>query len=88
MSCEIFLEAFEKNFNIVLTDEDKEKFCEWAKEQAGVGKLDVQSLLASSPGGLPSQLGNIDELDEQDRLAVQDALEILIDVYVGSGLIR
>jgi hypothetical protein len=88
MNCEIFLEAFEKNFDIILTEEDKEQFCEWAKGQARAGKLNVQSLLASSPEGLSSKLSDINKLKEQERLAIQDALEILIDVYLGSNLIE
>jgi hypothetical protein len=88
MNCEVFLEAFEKNFDILLTDEEKQQFCDWVKEQAGTGKLNVQSLLQSSPRGLSSKLSDINKLREQERLAIQDALEILIDVYLGSGLIE
>ena len=87
MSCDVFLDAFEKNFDIILTDEEKEQFCAWAKEQAGLGEFNVQSLLSDSPEGLSSKLSDIHKLRESERLAIHDALEILVDVYVGSSLI-
>jgi hypothetical protein len=87
MDCNVFLEAFEKNFDIALTEEEKQQFCGWVKETAGTGNLNVRSLLKSSPEGLSSKFGDIEKLREQERLAIQDALEILIDVYLGTGLI-
>jgi hypothetical protein len=87
MDCNVFLEAFEKNFDIMLSEEEKQQFCRWVEETAGTGNLNVQSLLKSSPEGLSSKLEDIEKLREQERLAIQDALEILIDVYLGTGLI-
>lgn len=88
MSCDVFLEAFEKNFDIALSDDEKQQFCGWVKEKASTGKLNVQSLLSNSPGGLSSKFDDIKKLREDERLAIQDALEILIDVYLGSTLVE
>ena len=85
MSCDVFLDAFEKNFDIILTDEEKEQFCAWAKEQAGLGGFNVQNLLSDSPEGVSSKLSDINMLRESEKLAIHDALEILVDVYLGSS---
>ncbi len=88
MPCEIFLEVLEKNFEIVLNPEEKQEFCSWAKEQSDEGKFSVQSLLSESPEGISSKFSDIEQLRENERLAVRDALEILVDVYLGSNLIE
>ena len=87
MDCNVFLEAFEKNFDIALTDEEKQQFCMWVEETAGTGNLNVRSLLTSSPEGLSSKFEDMEKLREQERRAIQDALEILIDAYLGKGLV-
>jgi hypothetical protein len=87
MSCNVFLEAFEKNFDIELTVDEKEQFCRWAEEQVGRGEFNVRSLLSDSPEGISSKLSDIDMLRESERLAIHDALEILVDVYLGSSLL-
>ena len=88
MGCEVFVDALEKNFEILLTPEEKQQFCKWVEEQADAGNLNFQSLLANSPEAVSSKLSDIHKLRESERLAIQDALEILIDVYLGSSLIE
>ena len=85
MSCEVFTNSLERNFEIILTPGEKVKFCVWLSTQASKGTLDFSNLLYNSPEAVSEKLKDIEQLREEEQRAIQSAFEVLIDAYMASA---
>ncbi len=85
MGCEVFTDSLERNFEIVLSPSEKVKFCVWLSIQVSKGELNFDSLVNNSPEAVSSKLKDIENLREEEKIAIKGAFEVLINAYLASA---